>query len=175
MTAETRIPSDIYLDTNILVAAIVSGSDNSTSAREYCMHLVTTRSNVYYSKIVRLEVSQAILRLATSATRLPADIRDRHGLDRWDFDFLVRHRWMEYGIREFERIRSDFAHVYEYPFDDEIWRRSIHIMSHYRLRSLDAIHVATAQQLGIGDFATSDADFRRIDNLNVTLIRDPAA
>ena len=172
MTEETYIPSDIYLDTSTLVAAIVTGSDDSRSASQYCKRLVEAETNVYFSKIVRLEVSQAILRIATSAIRLPKETRDRHRLDRWDFDFLVRHQWMEHGIREFERIRSDFAHVYEYPFDDEIWRRSIYIMSHYRLRSLDAIHVATAQQLGTRYFATSDADFRRIDDLNVLLIRD---
>jgi predicted nucleic acid-binding protein len=172
VSANDQVPDDIYVDTNIVVAAIIAGSDNASSAQQFCTALADTRSRIYFSQIIRLEISQAILRLAASPARLPIEIRERYRLERWNVDFLVRHRWMVHGVREFERLCGEFFHVYEYPFDEEIWLRSVHIMSHYRLHSLDAIHVATAQHLGIRDFATSDADFRRVDNLHCHLIRD---
>ncbi len=42
----------------------------------------------------------------------------------------------------------------------------------HRLRSHDALHVATALAAGVPDFATVDADFRRVSALRLHLLRD---
>ena len=89
MTVKGQVPDDIFVDTSIVVAAIVAGSDNTASAQQFCTSLSEARSRIYVSQIIRLEVSQAILRLATSPARLPIEIRERFRLDRWDVDFLV--------------------------------------------------------------------------------------
>jgi predicted nucleic acid-binding protein len=40
------------------------------------------------------------------------------------------------------------------------------------LKSYDAYHAATALALGVRDFATVDADFTRVTELTVHLLRD---
>ena len=41
-----------------------------------------------------------------------------------------------------------------------------------RLRTPDAIHAATARRAGCSLFVTNDADFRRVDDLPVTVLDD---
>ena len=45
-------------------------------------------------------------------------------------------------------------------------------MIEHDLQSYDALHVATAQSVGITDFATTDRQSTRISELNVHLTRD---
>lgn len=172
MSQEPTPPSDAYLDTNVIISAIIAGSDNARACREFCARLADGRSRVYFSRIVRLEVSQAILKLATKPNRLVATLREQFELDAWDTDIEVRERWMEHGAREFERLRDEFFQVYEFPFQERVWRRSLGLMARYRLQSHDAIHAATALELGVTQFVTSDDHFLRVDELDVHLIRD---
>ena len=47
-------------------------------------------------------------------------------------------------------------------------------MARTQLRAHDAIHVATAEAVGVRDFATLDDDFKRVASLRVWQIRDLA-
>jgi predicted nucleic acid-binding protein len=164
--------SDVYLDTSVIVAAIVAGSTNHTSSAEFCARLTTGGGRIFFSNIVRLELSQAIRKLATKAERLDPGIHEYFGLGRWETDFIVRQRWMQYGIHEFERLMGSFAEVIEIPFRSVIWRNSVDVMIYSFLQSHDAIHVATARHYGLRLFVTTDDHFARIDDLDVILIRD---
>jgi predicted nucleic acid-binding protein len=43
--------------------------------------------------------------------------------------------------------------------------------SRYHLNSYDALHVATAMEVGISTIATLDADFVRVTGMNVVVVR----
>lgn len=167
---EEPFPTDIYLDTDVVVKAIVGGMDHSTACLRFCSELAQHESRVYFSQILRLEFSQAFKQLATKA-QLPESIRDVFGLDQWS-DYMVRGRWMQFGVSQFAAFLGQFVQVIEFPFRRGIWESSVKIMAFHNLRSHDAIHVATARHLGVKDFATSDNDFQHIDALTVRLIRD---
>lgn len=79
---EEPFPTDIYLDTDVVVKAIVGGMDHSTACLRFCSELAQHESRVYFSQILRLEFSQAFKQLATKA-QLPESIRDVFGLDQW--------------------------------------------------------------------------------------------
>lgn len=172
MTTSVDFQGDTYLDASFVVAAMIAGSHHAAASHEFAARLSESRSHVHFSTILPIEISQALFRMGANPIRLSPDVRSQFLLDRWEHDFLTRHRWMAYGIDKFNEFQRGFAHVYEYPLSLDTWRRSVSIMSHYQLRSIDAIHVATAQTIGVRDFVTCDAGFRRVDGLNVILIRD---
>ena len=78
-------------------------------------------------------------------------------------------------MRQFERFLAPFAAIVELPFSLPIRRASIELMARHRLRSHDAIHVATALAAGVPDFASVDSDFRRVPALQLHLLRDADA
>lgn len=166
------VPSDIYLDTSLVIAAIVRGSDHSLQSTEFCDRLIARGSRVYFSQILRLELSEAIRRLAASPDRLPPDIRHAHQLEAWDTNLLVRQSWMDFGVQQFEALVDRFAEAFELPFRLRTWQRSIDVIVDHRLRSLDALHVATAREYRLRHLATTDGDFKRVADLRVWLIQD---
>ena len=79
---------------------------------------------------------------------------------------------MNAGVRRFEATMARFASLTQVAFDRAIWKQSLDVMVRHRLRSHDAIHVATARSAGVRSFATLDADFRRVPDLDVLLLRE---
>ena len=66
-----------------------------------------------------------------------------------------------------------FPQVFEVRLDDETWHASLEIMIATGLQSHDAIHVATARQLGLAHIATADDHFTRVaGEFDVLLIQD---
>ena len=168
------LPRDIYLDTSVVVAATIVSSPLSAAGNAFCAALEIHRSRIYFSQVLRLEFSQAVRNLATRRAQLPDEVRRQHQLDHWDTSDAVRHHWMQFGIAQLEGILNSFE-VIELPFETEIWERSVEIMALNQLKSLDAVHVATARAYGLRHFATLDDDFNRIVDLRVWLIRDETA
>jgi predicted nucleic acid-binding protein len=119
-------------------------------------------------------LTESIRKLATIPGRIPATIYRPFDLDRWERDVNVRRRWFEFGVHESAALLDSFVRIVELPYDEAIWFRSIPIMSDERLRSHDAIHVATAREYGVPCIATTDEHFLRINDLDVRLIRDDA-
>ncbi len=84
----------------------------------------------------------------------------------------MRERWLDAGVQRFNDLMGRFDRVTEIPFGRTIWQASLAVMAQQRLRSHDAIHVATARTAGVRDFATLDDHFRRVPDLRLWLIRD---
>jgi predicted nucleic acid-binding protein len=166
------MPQYVYLDTSLLTAAVFPGSTDHRSAMEYCLRIADQRTTVYFSQLLRFEFLQSARVIATTPTALFGATRRTFRLARWGDELAVRQRWMTEGAARFEKYLEQFARVVEVPLDRAIWLRSITIMAECHLKSYDATHVATAMRLGIADFASVDADFVRVDTLNVSLIRD---
>jgi predicted nucleic acid-binding protein len=164
--------SDIYLDTSVVVAAIVPGGPSASVCAAFCEHLSGPGSRVSLSSTLRIELSLAIRKIATKRDRIDPTVREEFGFDRWETDHVVRQRWMAHGVAQFEQLLSSFAEVVELPFGAGIWARSIDLMIDHFLQAHDAVHAATAAAYGLRAFATTDADFARVDLLDVILLRD---
>jgi predicted nucleic acid-binding protein len=173
--SDRPLPADVYLDTSIVIATIFPGTTNSTACEAFSRRLAAERCQIFFSQILRLELSEAIRKLATRPDRIPNDLRTRFQLDEWNQSLFVRHRWMQNGLQRFAMLLESFREVVELSFDEEIWRSSVTTMADEQLRSHDAIHVATARSFGVACIAAADDHFRRIKDIDVRLIWDTPA
>lgn len=169
---ERELPSDIFLDTSTVVAAIVPGTANARASADFCERLVVQRSRIFYSRLLRLEFVEAMRRLATRLDELPAELRRQYGLDDWERSLLVRRRWLESGVVQLEAFLGRFAEALEFPVNQRLWLRSVSIMAEHRLRSYDAFHVATAREARLSHLVTTDRHFRRVHDLTIWLTLD---
>ncbi len=166
-------PRHVYIGTSVLVGAIISSAPHAAACGDFCDRLIAAESRVYFSQILRMELSQALRRLATTRTNLSPAVYERYGLANWGASAAVRRRWLELGVSQFRALLSHFALVVELPFREATWLQSVEVMAADGLQARDAVHVATARDLGLRDLATVDADFQRVRDLRVWLLRDP--
>jgi predicted nucleic acid-binding protein len=158
----------------VLLGAAIPGAPHAASCGLFCTDLIEHGSTVYFSQIVHVELPQAFRRLATTTANLPADVRQTYSLDDWGRNPAVRSGWLEVGRTEVERLLTGFYRVIELPWRRSIWEVSPTLMARYSLQSLDATHVATAVAYELRDLATVDDAYRRVSELRLHLIRDPA-
>lgn len=163
--------ADIYLDSSVLVDAMFSGLPHFATSDAFCAQLADDGAHVYFSHIVYLEVAEAVRRLATKQ-QLPMSLREEYRLVDWATDASVRKEWMVFGLHEMKRLLDRFSETYEIPFQRSLWLQSIDLIGQYGLRASDAAHVATALHAGLHVFATNDSDFRRVDLLDVRIVRE---
>jgi predicted nucleic acid-binding protein len=166
-------PVEIYLDTSVLVSALVRTAPHTTACRSFCQQLIAANSRVYFSQFVRVELLQALRRLATTQHNLAASVRSQYSLEQWGTDPGVRRAWLELGVREFDALIRRFHAVVELPWTFDAWQASIQIMIQHGLQASDALHVATAQEYGLRHLAAVDDDYRRVPGLSFWLVRDP--
>jgi len=134
--------------------------------------LADSATVVYFSQVVRLDLARALRRLATKPDKLAANTRDEYQLDQWGSNPMVRQRWLSRGVRRFQAFLDQFGEVVEIPLTTHVWLQSVDLMAFEALDGSDALHLASARAIGVGDFATTDDDFRRITYPVVHLIRD---
>ena len=164
--------TDIYLDTSVVVTAMVPGIPHHGACAAFCEALRQERTRVVYSQLLRLEFIQVWFRLPAGSYLSTEDVKI-HRLRAWDRSPTVRAAWMTHGIEQLERFLDRFGEILELPFNLAVWRASVNVMARHRLRSNDAAHVATARIAGLTDLATVDDDFRRATDLRLWLLRDP--
>lgn len=169
-----RPPDDLYLDTSVVVAAIIRGTLFHAEALALCNLCAAARCRIYYSQLLKIELLQAVRSVGTAAGNLSDELRSIHRLARWGRDETVRRAWMQFGMNQFVELTDQFSEVYEIPISDDIWVRSAELMVTYHLDSYDAVHAASALSLGVFDLATLDTHFTRIADLTVHLLRTPA-
>jgi predicted nucleic acid-binding protein len=167
-----NLPRDVFLDSGDVIAAIIPGRLFWAGCDTFCERLAEERCRVYFSQILRLELTEAIRKLATIPGRAPADLYARFRLKEWERDASVRRQWLRFGVQQFDALLERFALVYELPFRQSIWLRSVEIMADRQLRSHDAIHLATAYENRLTCFATTDDEFLKVPDLDVRLIRN---
>lgn len=167
--------ADLYLDTSVVLAAIMPGSTNAEACAEFCFRLATERNRVAFSQTLTIELSQGVRKIATRKDRIDPAVRARYELDRWESDLSIRRRWMDRGVERFQALLATFGEAIELPFDATIWHTSIDLMVEHFLQAHDAVHAATARAYGLRAFATTDDDFARVTGLDVILLRDSAS
>lgn len=165
-----NLPKAVYLDTSLVVAAMFEDVVHAQESIAFCQRLVSKGTNVVFSTILRVELTQALGKLPLR-DQLSADTSQTHRLDIWNRHERVRREWMSAGIDRFARLPGQFPRAIEVQLTLPIWYDSIDVMTRHRLRSLDAVHVATARAAGLRDLATLDDHFRRVTLLTVWQMR----
>lgn len=169
------MPSDIYLDTGLVVAAMMHGAMYHVAARDFCTALAEASSHIYFSSLLQVELLQTLVSIGNDPVQLPGRVRRRYRLHRWGDSDTIRLTWLEHGIGLLEQFLGQFAEVDEIAIAPEIVSAAIPVMARFKLRSYDALHVSTAISSGVSHFATTDADFLRLEGssaMTVHLIRD---
>lgn len=164
-------PTDVYLDSDLVVNAVVEGLANHEACLQACARLKSAQRQVYFSQILRIEYYQAFRGLATK-NQLPGPIYEEFSLDQWS-QRDVRRRWMEHGRKQLGLFLRWLPSPTELPLDASVIDHSVTVMARYALRSLDAVHITTALHYEIPVFWTCDDHFLRVDDLAVDIIRDP--
>jgi len=77
--ADNASLSDVYLDSSLVVAATIAGIPHSDACTAFCSRLIADNSHIFFSQILRLEIAEAVRKLATRA-QLPEDIRQEYQL-----------------------------------------------------------------------------------------------
>ena len=167
-------PTSVYLDTSVVSAASIAAIPHHGACHRFLAELIESEARVVFSQILRLEFSQVWFRLPKSPY-LDAEMVRTFRLRAWDRRPAVREQWMAEGATRFTALTTRFHESVEVPFDLPIWSLANELMAHHRLRSHDAVHAATALRSGVLDLASVDADFRRVPNLRLRLLRDPVA
>jgi predicted nucleic acid-binding protein len=166
------VPASIHLDTSVIIGAMFLGTPDSSACSSFCRVLADGGTVVYFSQVVRLDLARALRRLATKPDKLRMNTRDEYQLDQWGSNPLVRQRWLTRGVRRFQAFLDQFVEVVEVPLTTHVWLQSIDLMAFEALDGSDALHLASARAIGVGDFATTDEDFRRITYPTVHLLRN---
>jgi predicted nucleic acid-binding protein len=137
-------PTDVYVDTDVLVHALIGGMAQSQTCYSAYRYLVAHSCAVYISQLTRLEFLEAIRGLANKRS-LPESIRLEFDLEHWE-NFMVRQR---------------------------IWRDAPGLMALTAMRAYDTFHLATALSYQIPELWTADADFRRSSGIYIRILRAP--
>ena len=176
------LPSDIYLDTSIVIAAAIADTPHSVPSRQFCECLGEFGTRVYFSGLLRMEFANTLRSLALpqrtkpgkppKPSRLPEPIRQQFQLDQWAGSEAVRHAWMEFGHQQLEAFLSQFVEAVELPVRSGTWAQMLHIQCQYDMKSNDAAHAATAIEYGIVNLATTDREFEPVVDIHVWLARD---
>jgi predicted nucleic acid-binding protein len=71
---------------------------------------------------------------------------------------------VNYWLEELQSLLNYFD-WHEIDVTDDVRVHALQLLVTFRLKGLDATHIACAQALGITDIASFDSDFRRVDGL----------
>lgn len=161
-----------YLDTSLVAAAAVKGTLHHQAALDRCNDLILAGTTVCFSRLLYVEMLQTLRAIGTQPHAVSEQLRRRYRLHRWgDFE-AVRETWLRFGFHEVDELVRRFSATVVLPLDDAIVDRALTMMARYQLGSNDAIHSASAVAAGVLAFATLDADFARVAELTVHLVRD---
>jgi predicted nucleic acid-binding protein len=108
-------PATIYLDTSAVVAAMFEEHVHFALSSGLIAQLVAAGSQIQFSQILWLELSQVLAQLPRDPALSPT-LRRIHRLHRWDADAQIRERWLAAGQRRFYGVIGPFADVTVVPF-----------------------------------------------------------
>lgn len=162
MPGPNVLPLRIYLDTSAIVATLVIGSPRHLQSLDALRRHAEQDAIVCVSQLVRAELLQSAIALATLPFGVSGRVRRQFRLHRWGDFPDVRDQWLRHVVTLQGSLFAQFSRVEEIGITPEIGDDAISIMAQFQLKSYDAIHVATAISLDATEFLTSDRDFERV-------------
>ena len=136
----------VYVDTNILIYRIERIEPYLSASQPLWDALRAHTIEVYTSELTALEVSVKPLRDKDNAL----------------YDLYQR---ILYQVQGFETI----------AISSTILQRAAQVRADVGLKTPDAIHAATALEMGCALFVTNDSAFRRVPGLNVAVLNEVIA
>lgn len=162
MRLPSVIPERVYLDTNVIVYALIRDMAHSEVCLNACQALIDADSTIYISHLTRLEFLQAVRGLANSDS-LPDEVRQRFALSDWE-NFMVRERWLNFWADQLDGFLTSFREYYELPYRARAWRDVPRQMAFGPMAAYDAYHLATALSYEVPFLWTTDDGFGRANN-----------
>lgn len=156
-------PEAVTLDTSFVVRGIITSERLHAACRSFLIALSASQSILVFNRLLEVELWEVALRIAIKE-RFPADWSRR----RPDGRVLRRAR------RLFDEVMGAWREILDViPYVrvelQEVDYLAPHLITHYGLSSFDAVHAATALHVGVPDFVTTDAGFRRVPQTYLSL------
>jgi predicted nucleic acid-binding protein len=76
--------------------------------------------------------------------------------------------------KRYEAVLSNSLHFHLEPVSAKIARQGASLRATYHLRTPDALHIATALDVGCDAFLTNDLDIKRVTEINVLVLDELA-
>jgi predicted nucleic acid-binding protein len=156
-------PRRLYLDTNFVLNCLVSTYPYHTAAAAFLVNTVASGiTTLYVSTLSWIEFTHVIC-LPDFRSHLLPDFQQHFRLHDWT-ELVVRDAYVNYWLEELQSLLNYFD-WHEIDVTDDVRVHALQLLVTFRLKGLDATHIACAQALGITDIASFDSDFRRVDGL----------
>ena len=164
-SGETPPPDRLYLDSDILVAAVVSTHEHAErAARLFELLLQYGATTLYLCPVSWMEYAHVFSK-ETFRQTLPGEFAYLTPVTGWQ-DAAVRERYFKFVMSTLEDLLSPFD-WHEIPTTFHVNRAAIGYMARYNMDAQDAVHLASARAVGLTDLASFDRIFRRVDGLNL--------
>jgi predicted nucleic acid-binding protein len=158
-------PARLYVDTDILVAAIVRTHHHHTRSRTLLELLITYGlTRPYLCPISWMEFLRVFSREDVRRA-LPSEFAHLRPVSGW-LDASLRATYYAFVMALFRDLLAPFDWE-EVLLTDAVQERAVQLMAEYNFDSQDAVHLACADLSGIRDFASFDRRFRRVDGLHL--------
>jgi len=160
-----HVPEHIYIDTDVFISYLIGTQPHHVRCRAFLERLKReARTTLYVSSLSWLEIAHVITR-SGFRDDLAADLRHQYRLSRWQRP-EIRRTYIDGLIGDFETALGQFPWV-EVPITPMVRRLAVRFMAAYGLGSQDATHLASAAQARVAHFASLDAGYRCVDDLDL--------
>ena len=163
---DSPLPEVIYFDTSFVFACLVKNIKYNAECLKFIERLAKVQPIIVMSQLVRSELFNAILNLK---------MRDRFkGRVFVDQEIRKDPTLIDQFYPDITRIDQDFVDLMQRftywslePVTQDIIDKSLTLIKTYRLKSNDAIHIASMVSLDIKDIAVFDWAIEDISDINV--------
>ena len=108
------VPSAVYLDTNVILAALMPAIPHHHACADFCDAVVAGRTRAFCSRVLRLEFGQVWFQLPNSPY-LGTEMTRQFRLGAWGRNSAVREQWMAEGVAQLATFFARFDRLVEDP------------------------------------------------------------
>jgi predicted nucleic acid-binding protein len=157
-------PRSLYLDTNFVLAHLVSTYDYHPAAVRFLAALAASAiTTLYVSALSWIEFAHVVC-ASDFRANLPTRVQQRFQLVDWHQP-ESRDDYLDVWLAGMTGLLAPFP-WYEIGVTD-VRVHALQLMTAFNLDGLDATHIACAQAVGVSDIVSFDRDFRRVDGLHL--------
>lgn len=162
-TFSDSLPARLYLDTDVIIAALVDTQPRYARCKAFIERLATSgHVTICLSSLSWLEFGHAVMR-ENFRRALPSIRRRRLRPEHWEQP-MIRRAYLQALFAELDTLLAQLKWL-EIPLTRSVRVAAVRFMADYALGSQDAVHLASAGEVGARDLASLDQKFRRVNGL----------